>query len=238
MSDFQSVTSIPGGQGGGFWAPAGPITRVAFTPVMLSPTAAPASRRPTRSKMIAVRAGIISGKGRGIEKIRRGRLLQTDAAINPGNSGGPLLNIKGEVIGVSVATSRGADNISFALPAHLVKAVVDSVREHGEIVRPFLGVRYTAITKQMAEDNNLPSDYGALVILGATPEEGAVVKGSPADKAGLTVGTIILAVDGVELRDDKDLATILRGKEVGQEIELKIIQNGQEQKVKVTLTKG
>lgn len=190
----------------------------------------------------SVSVGVISGLSRSIvasnamgNSEQLDHVIQTDAAINPGNSGGPLLNIKGEVIGVSVATSRGADNISFALPAQVVKLVVDSVRENGEIVRPFLGVRYTMINEKIATENNLPFNYGALINLGKTAEEPAIVKDSPAYNAGLTIGTIILSIDGEELRD-KDLASILRSKKVGQEIKLRIFQNGEEKTVTIKLS--
>jgi len=178
---------------------------------------------------------IVASDGQGTSE-QLEQVIQTDAAINPGNSGGPLLNLRGEVIGVNVATSQGADNISFALPANAVKLVVDSVRETGEIVRPFLGVRYTMITPTMAESDNLPVTYGALIIKGEKAEDVPVAPDSPAAAIGLAEGDIILSIDGVELRG-RDLATVLRGKKVGQEIELKVIKQGEEQIIKVTLTK-
>jgi len=191
----------------------------------------------------SVSVGVISGLSRSIvasdgmgHSEQLDQVIQTDAAINPGNSGGPLLNLAGEVVGVNVATSRGADNIGFALPAHVVKGVVDSVKEHGEIVRPYLGVRYTMVTKRMADLNELSVDYGALVVRGQTAEELAVMPGSPADKAGITENAIILSIDGEELRE-KDLATVLRSKTVGQEILLKVLQAGEEKEIKVILEK-
>jgi serine protease Do len=192
----------------------------------------------------SVSVGVVSGLSRSITASDgRGRseqldqVIQTDAAINPGNSGGPLLNLRGEVVGVNVATSRGADNIGFALPAHLVKGVVESVREHGEIVRPFLGVRYTMINERVAAVNNLAVNYGALVVRGDTSEELAVMPGSPADKAGIDENTIILEIDGKKIQE-QDLATILRSKKVGQKIELKILQRGEERIVTVELVKA
>lgn len=192
----------------------------------------------------SVSVGVVSGLSRSIvasdgagHSEQLDQVIQTDAAINPGNSGGPLLNVKGEVVGVNVATSRGADNIGFALPAHVVKGVVDSVKKYGEIVRPFLGVRYMMINSKIAELNNLSVDYGALVVRGDAREELAVMPGSPADKAGITENTIILSIDDEELRT-KDLATVLREKTVGQEISLKILQVGEEKTVTATLTKS
>ncbi|MBP6881452.1 MAG: trypsin-like peptidase domain-containing protein [Candidatus Pacebacteria bacterium] len=192
----------------------------------------------------SVSVGVISGLSRSIvasdgmgHSEQLDQVIQTDAAINPGNSGGPLLNLSGQVIGVNVATSRGADNIGFSLPAHLVKGVVESVKEHGEIIRPFLGVRYNMVTKRMAELNELSVDYGALVIRGETKEALAVMPGSPADKVGITENDIILSIDGEELRE-KDLATVLRSKTVGQEIVLKFLHDGEEKEVKVKLEKA
>jgi len=185
--------------------------------------------------------GIISGLARSItasdgrgraEELRE--VIQTDAAINPGNSGGPMLNLAGEVVGVSVATTRGADNISFALPASAVAAVVSSVKETGQIVRPYLGVRYAMITPRLQALNSLPIDYGALIVRGETNEELAVMPGSPADKAGLVENDIILSINDISLRDT-DLATVLRGFQVGDELELRVFKRGSEVTVRVLL---
>lgn len=183
----------------------------------------------------SVSVGVVSGLARSItasdevtgQSERLEHVIQTDAAINPGNSGGPLLNMKGEVIGVSVATSRGAENIGFALPSLVVEEVVDSVREYGEIVRPYFGVRYTMVNERIAKANNLPVSYGALVTRGQSEEELAVVPGSPADKVGILENDIILSIDGVDLKD-ADLAMVLRGKKVGDTISLKVLSKGEE----------
>lgn len=192
----------------------------------------------------SVSVGVISGLSRSIvatdgfgQTERLDQVIQTDAAINPGNSGGPLLNLNGEVIGVSVATSRGADNIAFAIPAAVVKQVVDSIQEYGEIVRPYIGVRYVANTPRLAEVNNLPVEYGVLVISGDGPGETAVAKGSPAEKIGLQEGDIIIAIDDEELRDI-DLASVLRRKTVGETVPLKIIREGEYKTLSVTLERA
>jgi serine protease Do len=193
----------------------------------------------------SVSVGVVSGLSRSItasdevtgKSERLEQVIQTDAAINPGNSGGPLLNIKGEVIGVSVATSRGAENIGFALPSTVVKGVVDSVKEYGEIVRPYMGVRYTMVTERIAKTNNLSVNYGALITRGQTSEELAVAPGSPADKVGLVENDIILSIDGTDLKDN-DLATILRLKKVGTQITLRVLSKGEEKTVTVTLEKA
>ncbi|MEY2665723.1 MAG: hypothetical protein RLZZ480_828 [Candidatus Parcubacteria bacterium] len=192
----------------------------------------------------SVSVGVVSGLSRSIvasdewgRSEQLDQVIQTDAGINPGNSGGPLLNREGKVIGVNVATSRGADNIGFALPASMVKRAVDSVREHGEIVRPFLGVRYTVVTPRIAKTNNLPVEYGALILRGQNEGELAIMPGSPADKAGLLENDIILEVDGQSL-EEAELTTVLRSKTVGQTIMLKVLSKGEEKSVSVTLEKA
>lgn len=189
----------------------------------------------------SVSVGIVSGLSRSIEA-RDGRgqtemlsnVFQTDAAINPGNSGGPLLNLQGEVVGVNVAASLGAENIGFAIPANAVTAVVDSVREFGEIRRPYLGVRYAMVTPRLVSLNNLPVDYGALIARGENQDELAVMPGSPADKAGLRENDIILSVNSTSLRET-DLATILRTQPIGAAITLRVLRAGAEIDIAVTL---
>lgn len=189
-----------------------------------------------------VSVGVISGLSRSIvagsglgQAEQLDQVLQTDAAINPGNSGGPLLNLSGEVIGVNVAVALGSENIGFALPANSVKSVVESVQTTGKIVRPFLGVRYAQITPVLQEQNNLTVDYGVLIVRGETAQEPAIVTGSPADKAGLKENDIILEVDGTRLTADVSLASIIAKKRVGDTLRLKILTQGTEKDVTVTL---
>ncbi|MCD6093689.1 MAG: trypsin-like peptidase domain-containing protein [Candidatus Omnitrophica bacterium] len=193
----------------------------------------------------SVSVGVISGLSRSIvagDFFGRSELLegviQTDAAINPGNSGGPLLDISGKVIGVNVAVERGAENIGFALPSNAVRTIVDSVREYGEIIRPFLGIRYMQITEGLKERYNLPVDYGALVVSGERTEDLAVIPGSPASKAGIVEDDIILEVDGVKIEEGKSLGSIIRQKQVGQRVVLKILHEGREKEVRVVLGKA
>ncbi|OGI60748.1 hypothetical protein A2641_00385 [Candidatus Nomurabacteria bacterium RIFCSPHIGHO2_01_FULL_37_25] len=178
----------------------------------------------------SITAGDNSGKSEVLDHV-----IQTDAAINPGNSGGPLLNLSGQVIGVNVAVAEGSQNIGFALPINSVKGAIESVKTSGKIVRPYLGVRYVAVNSEMKEKNNLTVDYGVLVKAGANTNELAVVPGSPADKAGIVENDIILEIDGVKLDDKTSLASIIRGKNVGQVIKLKILHKGEEKNISVTL---
>jgi S1-C subfamily serine protease len=193
----------------------------------------------------SISMGIVSGLSRSITAGDGGGsseqldgVIQTDAAINPGNSGGPLLDIRGYVIGVNVAIENGAENIGFALPSNTVKTIADSVMKNGEIVKPYLGVRYTQITETVKKENNLTVDYGVIVSKGDTADSLAVIPGSPADKAGIEENDIILEVDGVKLDNNKSLVSIIRQKEVGQTVTLKIIHNGETKDVKVQLEKA
>ncbi len=190
----------------------------------------------------SVSVGIISGLSRSIEATdglgtteQLTNVLQTDAAINPGNSGGPLLNLHGEVVGVNVAASLGAENIGFAIPADVVTAVVSSVKQYGEIKRPYLGVRYAMVTPGLQSQNNLPVDYGALIIRGNSVNDVAVASGSPADTAGLRENDIILAINDVSLRD-RDLATVLRQFAIDTPITVRFLSQGTEKTVSLTLS--
>lgn len=189
-----------------------------------------------------VSVGVVSGLSRSITagdnsgKVELlDHVIQTDAAINPGNSGGPLLNLKGEVIGVNVAVAQGSQNIGFALPINSVKGAIESVKSTGKIVRPYIGVRYVAINAEMKEKNNLTVDYGVLVKTGATPNDLAVIPGSPADKAGILENDIILEVDGVKIDEKTNFASTIREKKVGQVVTLRILSKGVEKNISVTL---
>ncbi|MBI5139410.1 trypsin-like peptidase domain-containing protein [Candidatus Nomurabacteria bacterium] len=163
------------------------------------------------------------------------QVIQTDAAINPGNSGGPLLDLYGRVIGVNVAVAQGSQNIGFALPINSIKSAIESVKTTGKIVRPYLGVRYTSINAEMKEKNGLEVDYGILVRSGENRNELAVIPGSPADKAGIVENDIILEIDDKKLDDKTNLASIIRQKNVGDVVKLKILHKGKEKTVEVVL---
>ncbi len=162
-------------------------------------------------------------------------VIQTDAAINPGNSGGPLLNLQGEAIGINVAIVQGSQNIGFSLPINDVKKVVDSLKTTGKIVRPFLGVRYVPITKELKDANQLSVDYGVLVVRGSSPTELAVMPGSPADVAGIVENDIILEINGQKITEDQPLQMLVAKLNVGDVIHLKILHKGQEKTLDVKL---
>jgi serine protease Do len=152
-------------------------------------------------------------------------VIQTDAAVNPGNSGGPLLNTTGEVIGVNFATTSGADNISFALPINKVKERVDEYRTFGRFIKPYLGVSYQMISDRQAlyYDNVVA---GALIV--------RVDPYGPASQAGLQRSDIIIEFGGEEV--NRSLSDMISKRQVGEEVELLVWNNGEERTVTVTLT--
>lgn len=176
---------------------------------------------------------IVAGDRTGSEQLEG--VIQTDAAINPGNSGGPLLNLLGQVIGINTAVSGEGQSVGFALPANDVKVALESYERSGKIVRPFLGVRYVQVTPAVAEELNLQRDYGVVLIRGQRTADFAVVPGSPAAKAGLKEGDIILEVNGEEVREEKSLTTILKSVKPGDKVSLKVFSDGNEKTIPVTL---
>lgn len=180
-----------------------------------------------------VTVGVISGVGRGITAgspfegfvERLDNVIQTDAAINPGNSGGPLLNSKGEVVGINTAVSGEGQNIGFAIPINVVKDALANFNSTGQFNRPFLGVQYRMVTRELSVMNEIPE--------GAYLAE--VVDGSPAAKAGLQQEDIITKFDDGKLTDKNDLAKAISKKKVGDTVSLSVWRDGKEMTIKVTL---
>ncbi len=192
----------------------------------------------------SVSVGVLSGKGRSLVASGEWKAemleaaLQTDAAINPGNSGGPLLDLTGKVVGINVAVASGAQNIGFAIPAEMAAPALHSILQEGEIVRPWLGVRYRMITPELVEANNLPVKEGALIIRGATPKDLAVIPGSPADKAGIEENDIIRKVNGIPVTRSSPLGFLIRRFAPGDTITLELLHDGKQRTVQVTLEKA
>lgn len=191
----------------------------------------------------SVTVGVISAKNRQVDASDQSGqnseqlegLLQTDAAINPGNSGGPLVNLKGQVIGINTAVAANAQGVGFAIPIDSAKKAIDSIKQTGKIIRPYIGVRYVPITKDIAEQNKLPVDYGVLIVPGNGYGQVAVVPGSPADKAGLVENDIILEVNGDRIDANNSLITLIQKYNVGDTVELKVMSKGNNKTIKVTL---
>lgn len=192
-----------------------------------------------------VTKGVVSGLGRAItagdttgqSTEDLSNIIQTDTAINPGNSGGPLVNIAGQVIGINTAIDASGQLIGFAIPINDAKDDIESAQKNGEIVTPYLGVRYQIVDSNTAKSNSLSYDYGALVARGIGSDELAVVPGSPADKAGIVENDIILEVGGEKVNSKNTLVKLINKHKIGEEIELKVWHKGEEKTVTVKLEK-
>ncbi len=187
-----------------------------------------------------VSVGVISGMQRSITAYGAGTgevledLIQTDAAINEGNSGGPLLNLKGEVIGINTAIASGAQNVGFVIPINLAKRGLTQAKASGKIVYPYLGVYYTMIDARLQKENNLPADHGAWIT--ANGESGAaVMAGSPALAAGLKDGDIILEINGQKLDQKNSLARVIAKYNPGDKVKLRVLRAGAEIELEATL---
>lgn len=182
-----------------------------------------------------LKRNVTAGGGLGAATEQLSNIIQTDAAINPGNSGGPLLDINGDVIGINVAMAQGAQNIGFAIPSNQIKQIVDQVKATGKISTPYLGVRYIPIDSAIQKDNNLPFNYGVLVLRGQKMTDFAVVPGSPADKAGITENDIILEINGIKIDSENSLAVLIAKYNVGDIITLKVWHKGETKEVRIQL---
>jgi putative serine protease PepD len=192
-----------------------------------------------------VTLGIVSALNRTIIEpngVRLENLIQTDAAINPGNSGGPLINIKGEVIGINTAIKSDAQGIGFAIPINKAKEIANKLIKEGKITYPWIGIRGYAITSDMLDYIKFPVNKGVVIA--------EVVPGSPADKAGLKGGNRVIYVDGTQIIVGGDIITKIDGKsvesmedlrseiqkrKVGDTVEITYIRNGKEYNVKIKL---
>ena len=189
----------------------------------------------------SVTAGIISGTGRdvtasdssGQHAESLSDMIQTDAAINSGNSGGPLVNAAGEVIGINTATSATAENMGFAIPISSVKGMLKQLTETGSAKRTYLGVYATAITPEVAKSSNLPVTSGAYLY--SPSSYTSIVKGSPADKAGLKDKDIITAVNGTKVGAAGSLSNLIGEYKPGDTVQLTVLREGNETAINVTL---
>lgn len=188
-----------------------------------------------------VSVGVVSGLSREIiggdlmtgRRIKMKRLIQTDAAINPGNSGGPLVDLNGKAIGVNTAVVFLAENVGFAIPINPAVKDLEDIKKYKRIRAPFLGVKYIPVSKRLKEKYALPVEYGALLVpMGL---ERPIVENSPAEKAGLKQGDIILELEKQKISLKSPLEDILQKFQVGDEVELNVLRDKKEIKIKVKL---
>jgi 2-alkenal reductase len=183
----------------------------------------------------SVTVGVVSALNRSVPGSSMEGLVQTDAAINHGNSGGPLVDLRGEVIGINTLVVRGggstpdqAEGLGFAIPSQTVKTVSDKLIADGKIAYPFLGVSYGMIDAELAAENNLPVQNGALI--------SEVQPNQPAAKAGLKEGDIIISLDGLKLGSDVSLRGVLLQRQPGDTVKLEVLREGRTLALDVTLT--
>jgi serine protease Do len=190
----------------------------------------------------SVTSGIISALGRDVPvtdpvtgRARRLRnLIQTDAAINPGNSGGALADSAGRVVGVNTAVAGGAQGIGFAIPINIAKPIMRQAAAGEPLARPWIGISYVAIDRNVAEEENLSIDYGALVS-SEVPGESAITPDSPAEQAGLEEGDIITAIGGTRIDATHRLDDILSEYSPGDRLALSVLRDGMTRQINVTL---
>ncbi len=176
-----------------------------------------------------VTAGIVSAKGRVIGSGPYDDFIQTDASINPGNSGGPLLNMKGEVVGINTAIIASGTGIGFAIPVNLAEGIIAQLKSEGEVTRGWLGVAIQDLTSEMAEYYGLKDRKGVLVA--------DVFKGDPADKAGIQAKDIIIEVNDEMIETSRQLTAMIASLQVGETAKVEVFRNGKKKTFSVKLAK-
>lgn len=174
-----------------------------------------------------VTSGVLSGRNRNISDQSKDLqdLLQTDASINPGNSGGPLVNLKGEVIGINTAIIPYAQGIGFAIPINTVKNIVAQLKEHGKVIRPYIGVVMHDLNPKLSEYLGYNSDEGVVVV--------GVMPNSPAAYSGLNPKDIITEINGTKAKDSEEIRGIIKKSKIGETITLKVWRSGTDGVVKI-----
>jgi len=189
-----------------------------------------------------VSKGIISGISKNIyalnepdeKTIELRGVIQTDAAINPGNSGGPLVNLKGEAIGINAATIAGYENIGFAIPINNFKKDYYQIKKFGKLVEPYLGIKYIVLDEKLKNFYNLDLNYGAYIIKEPFENYG-VIPNSPADLAGLKEGDIITYCNNQKITTDKTLKDILKTVQIGKKVKLRVLRENKEFETEIVL---
>jgi S1-C subfamily serine protease len=188
----------------------------------------------------SVTSGIVSAKGRSITtdgNQNLNNLIQTDAAINPGNSGGPLLDASGNVVGINTAIAADSNGIGFAIPIDIARPIMNQAVAGEKLARPYMGVIYRPLDRQVAAAENLPVNDGALVVPGGGSNQSApaVVPNGPADKAGIKQGDIIVKVNGQAIDGNHPLDATLSEYAPGDTVSIDLLRNGQSLTVQLTL---
>lgn len=179
----------------------------------------------------SVSMGIVSAKARQLRENDPMIYIQTDATINPGNSGGPLVNFKGEIIGINtlnLSQSGGSEGLGFAAPSHIVESIYNQIVEHGKVKRGVIGIRPQTVTPRMSQAMELPAQYRVIM--------GDVIPGSPADFAGIKTGDIVLKLDGKVIENARQLNVNIYGKPIGSSVELEIRRDGRTLALPVRVT--
>ncbi len=174
-----------------------------------------------------VTVGVVSAKERRIGMGNYDRFIQTDAMINPGNSGGPLVDIRGEVVGINTAIAGLRTGIGFAVPISIAKAILPDLKTKGKVERAWLGVTIQPITPDFQESLGLKEKQGAII--------SEVIKDSPADKAGMEVGDVILEFEGKVIRASWELPEMVGLEPIGKKVKLIILRNGKQKQIRVKL---
>jgi serine protease Do len=180
---------------------------------------------------LTVTAGIVSAKGRALGG-NYDDFIQTDASINPGNSGGPLFDTQGRVIGINSAiysTTGNNAGIGFAIPIDLAKSVMDQLREHGRVIRGWLGVEVQEVTPELAQSFGLPKPQGALVA--------KVENNTPAAKAGVQRGDVIVKFAGATVHDEHELPELVAQAPIGKSVPIEVIRNGKHLTLDATIAR-
>jgi serine protease Do len=191
---------------------------------------------PLGTYSFSVTSGIVSGKGRDIrvdDGTRISNLIQTDAAINPGNSGGPLVDAAGSVVGVNTAMASDSSGIGFAIPIDIARPIMEQAVRGETLARPWIGITFDSINRQLKDDLGLSVDNGALVTKSGS--EPAVRPGSPAEKAGLQDGDIVVALNGIRIDGEHPLNLLLVQFSPNETVELDILRAGVPMQLSVTL---
>ncbi|MFY9269367.1 MAG: trypsin-like peptidase domain-containing protein [Candidatus Manganitrophaceae bacterium] len=176
-----------------------------------------------------VTVGVVSGVGRALGTGPYDNFIQTDAAINAGNSGGPLYNLHGEVVGISTAVSTSTQGIGFAIPIEMVRKILPSLQSEGKVVRGWLGVMIQQLTLELAKAFRLSDDQGALV--------SQVMERSPAERAGILRGDVIVEYDGKTVGRMHELPSLVAETPIGKTVPVRIIRDGTPVQLKVKIVR-